>query len=111
MEPLTLHAFPRAIVHIDGDAFFASCEQSRREETGMLRLAIRMTTWPCDPLKRHVRHLRAFSGGHRRDGGTGRRGLLRMADFGWRAGGVRGLRLKAVIFVGPRVAKVEILAK
>src|SRR3989441_11428617 len=30
MEPLTLHTFPRAIVHIDGDAFFASCEQSRR---------------------------------------------------------------------------------
>ena len=30
MEPLTLHAFPRAILHIDGDAFFASCEQSRR---------------------------------------------------------------------------------
>jgi DNA polymerase IV len=30
MEPLTLDAFPRAIVHIDGDAFFASCEQSRR---------------------------------------------------------------------------------
>jgi DNA polymerase-4/DNA polymerase V len=30
MEPLTLHSFPRAIVHIDGDAFFASCEQSRR---------------------------------------------------------------------------------
>jgi DNA polymerase-4/DNA polymerase V len=28
--PLTLHTFPRAIVHIDGDAFFASCEQSRR---------------------------------------------------------------------------------
>src|SRR5919109_4365991 len=28
-SPLTLHAFPRAIVHIDGDAFFASCEQSR----------------------------------------------------------------------------------
>ena len=27
--PLTLHAFPRAITHIDGDAFFASCEQSR----------------------------------------------------------------------------------
>ena len=27
--PLTLHAFPRAILHIDGDAFFASCEQSR----------------------------------------------------------------------------------
>ena len=28
--PLTLQSFPRAIVHIDGDAFFASCEQSRR---------------------------------------------------------------------------------
>jgi DNA polymerase-4/DNA polymerase V len=30
MELLTLHSFSRAIVHIDGDAFFASCEQSRR---------------------------------------------------------------------------------
>ena len=30
MEPFTLHSFPRAIVRIDGDAFFASCEQSRR---------------------------------------------------------------------------------
>jgi DNA polymerase IV len=30
MEPLTRDSFPRAIVHIDGDAFFASCEQSRR---------------------------------------------------------------------------------
>ena len=28
--PLTLHSLPRAILHIDGDAFFASCEQSRR---------------------------------------------------------------------------------
>ena len=28
--PLTLQSFARAIVHIDGDAFFASCEQSRR---------------------------------------------------------------------------------
>jgi DNA polymerase-4/DNA polymerase V len=28
--PLTLGSFPRAILHIDGDAFFASCEQSRR---------------------------------------------------------------------------------
>jgi len=27
--PLMLHSFPRAILHIDGDAFFASCEQSR----------------------------------------------------------------------------------
>src|SRR5439155_27335002 len=26
--PLPLHAFPRAILHIDGDAFFASSEQS-----------------------------------------------------------------------------------
>ena len=30
--PLTLHTFPRAILHIDGDAFFASCEQSRRPQ-------------------------------------------------------------------------------
>src|SRR5262245_54079784 len=30
--PLTLRSFPRAIVHIDGDAFFASCEQSRAPE-------------------------------------------------------------------------------
>ena len=28
--PLTLQSFARAIVHIDGDAFFASCEKSRR---------------------------------------------------------------------------------
>ena len=28
--PLTLQTLPRAILHIDGDAFFASCEQSRR---------------------------------------------------------------------------------
>jgi nucleotidyltransferase/DNA polymerase involved in DNA repair len=27
--PLTLHTFPHAILHIDGDAFFASCEQAR----------------------------------------------------------------------------------
>ena len=27
--PLSIHSFPRAILHIDGDAFFASCEQSR----------------------------------------------------------------------------------
>jgi hypothetical protein len=26
---LTLSSFSRAILHIDGDAFFASCEQSR----------------------------------------------------------------------------------
>ena len=29
MQPLTLSTFPRAIVHIDGDAFFASCEQAK----------------------------------------------------------------------------------
>jgi DNA polymerase-4 len=28
-QPLTIRGFPRAILHIDGDAFFASCEQSR----------------------------------------------------------------------------------
>ena len=28
-QPLSIDSFPRAIVHIDGDAFFASCEQSR----------------------------------------------------------------------------------
>jgi DNA polymerase IV len=27
--PLTIRPFPRAIVHIDGDAFFASCEQAK----------------------------------------------------------------------------------
>lgn len=27
--PLTISSFPRAILHIDGDAFFASCEQAR----------------------------------------------------------------------------------
>ncbi len=27
--PLSIHSFPRAIIHLDGDAFFASCEQSR----------------------------------------------------------------------------------
>ncbi len=30
--PLTLGSFPKAILHIDGDAFFASCEQSRNPE-------------------------------------------------------------------------------
>jgi len=28
-RPLAISSFPRAILHIDGDAFFASCEQSR----------------------------------------------------------------------------------
>jgi DNA polymerase-4 len=28
-ELLSIHSFPQAILHIDGDAFFASCEQSR----------------------------------------------------------------------------------
>src|SRR5215469_18597256 len=28
-QPLTIRGFPRAILHIDADAFFASCEQSR----------------------------------------------------------------------------------
>lgn len=29
MQPLSIRSFPRAILHIDGDAFFASCEQMR----------------------------------------------------------------------------------
>jgi DNA polymerase-4/DNA polymerase V len=29
MQSFTLASFPRAILHIDGDAFFAACEQSR----------------------------------------------------------------------------------
>jgi nucleotidyltransferase/DNA polymerase involved in DNA repair len=29
MLPLTIASLPRAILHIDADAFFASCEQSR----------------------------------------------------------------------------------
>jgi len=28
-SPLLLSDFPRAVLHIDGDAFFASCEQAR----------------------------------------------------------------------------------
>ena len=28
-RPLSIDSFPRAILHIDGDAFFASCEQAR----------------------------------------------------------------------------------
>lgn len=30
--PLLMHSWPRAIVHIDGDAFFASCEQALHPE-------------------------------------------------------------------------------
>lgn len=29
MVTLSLRSFPRAIVHIDADAFFAACEQAR----------------------------------------------------------------------------------
>lgn len=29
MEGFTLHSFPRAIIHIDGDAFFVSCEVAK----------------------------------------------------------------------------------
>lgn len=29
LRPLNIHSFPRAILHIDGDAFFASCEQAK----------------------------------------------------------------------------------
>lgn len=31
-QPLTLHSWPSAILHIDADAFFASCEQAIRPE-------------------------------------------------------------------------------
>ena len=27
IQPLTIHSWPRAILHLDADAFFASCEQ------------------------------------------------------------------------------------
>ncbi|MFA5809064.1 MAG: DNA polymerase IV [Thermoleophilia bacterium] len=30
--PLTIRSFPSAVIHIDADAFFASCEQSRNPE-------------------------------------------------------------------------------
>ncbi len=31
-QPLTIHSWPRAIIHIDADAFFASCEQAIHPE-------------------------------------------------------------------------------
>lgn len=31
-QPIMLHSWPRAIVHVDGDAFFASCEQAIHPE-------------------------------------------------------------------------------
>jgi DNA polymerase-4 len=31
-QPLTLSSYPHAILHIDGDAFFASCEQASNPE-------------------------------------------------------------------------------
>jgi DNA polymerase-4/DNA polymerase V len=32
IQPLTLHSWPRAILHLDADAFFASCEQAIHPE-------------------------------------------------------------------------------
>lgn len=32
MQPLTIHSWPRAILHLDADAFFTSCEQATRPE-------------------------------------------------------------------------------
>ena len=32
VQPLTIHSWPRAIMHIDADAFFASCEQAIHPE-------------------------------------------------------------------------------
>ena len=31
-QPLTIHSWPRAIIHLDADAFFASCEQAVHPE-------------------------------------------------------------------------------
>jgi len=31
-QPLTIHSWPRAILHLDADAFFASCEQAIKPE-------------------------------------------------------------------------------
>jgi DNA polymerase-4/DNA polymerase V len=31
-QPLTIHSWPRAILHLDADAFFASCEQAAHPE-------------------------------------------------------------------------------
>src|SRR3970040_9358 len=31
-QPLTVHSWPRAILHVDADAFFASCEQALHPE-------------------------------------------------------------------------------
>src|SRR3990170_3829768 len=31
-QPLTIHSWPRAIMHMDADAFFASCEQAVHPE-------------------------------------------------------------------------------
>ena len=33
-SPLTISSWPRAILHIDADAFFASCEQAIHPEQG-----------------------------------------------------------------------------
>ena len=72
-EPLTLPSFPRALVHIDGNAFFASCEQSRRPKL------------------------------HGRPVVTGKeRGLAAaMSDEAKARGGTRGMRLAAIRKVCP----------
>jgi DNA polymerase IV len=31
-QPLTIHSWPRAILHLDADAFFATCEQAIHPE-------------------------------------------------------------------------------
>jgi hypothetical protein len=31
-QPVSVRSWPQAIVHIDGDSFFASCEQAMHQE-------------------------------------------------------------------------------
>ena len=69
MQPLCLRAIPRAILHIDADAFFASCEQAVNPQlkgkpvvTGKER-GIASQTPPIDPLRQWGIKPTGFSGG------------------------------------------------
>lgn len=57
MSPLNLFSFPRAIIHIDGDYFFASCEVARNPElkgkpviTGMERGIVSSLTYEAKAM-------------------------------------------------------------